>query len=174
MNRFYQLFISGVTILLSACASSPGYTLAPVEPFEKAKYLGTWYEIARMDFYFEKDLAKVTANYSANSDGTIKVVNRGYNLKKKVWKQSEGKARFRSNDSIAMLEVSFFGPFYSDYNVIALDPNYQYALVAGKNTSYLWILSRTKTIPDAIRRQYLNQAQSLGFKTDELVWTVQE
>lgn len=174
MNRFYQLLISGITILLGACSSLPSYPLKAIEPFDKNRYLGTWYEIARMDFRFERDLGQVTATYSANPDGTIKVINRGYHLIKKEWKQAEGKARFRGNSSVARLEVSFFGPFYSDYNVIALDPDYQYALVAGKDTGYLWILSRTKTIPDSIRTQYLNQAQSLGFKTNELVWTEQE
>ena len=173
MNKAFHFLISCIAMALGACASGTNYPLKAIEPFDKSRYLGTWYEVARMDFRFERDLAQVTATYTTNPDGTIKVVNRGYHLKKKEWKQAEGKARFRGSSSVAMLEVSFFGPFYSDYNVIALDSDYQYALVTGKNTGYLWILSRTKTIPDSIKQQYLQQAQSLGFKTEELVWTVQ-
>lgn len=126
-----------------------------VTPFYKEKYLGKWNEIARLDFKFEKDLNNTTAEYSLNDNGTIKVNNQGYNIKKEEWSQAIGKAKFVGENDIAMLKVSFFGPFYSDYNVIAIDPEYQYALVAGKNTDYLWILSRENSIPDDIKAKYL-------------------
>jgi apolipoprotein D and lipocalin family protein len=141
-----------------------------VTPFEKEKYLGKWYEIARMDFKFERNLKNTTATYSINSDNSIKVDNRGYNYKKSAWKQAIGKAKFTGDPNIAMLKVSFFGPFYGGYNVIALDKEYKYALVAGQNLSYLWILSREKTIPEDVKQTYLKIAEKLGFITSELIW----
>ena len=107
-----------------------------VTPFDADKYLGTWYEIARFDFKFEKGLSKTTANYSLNDDGSIHVINRGYDAKKGKWKESVGKAVFVEEPDVAMLKVSFFGPFYSGYNVAALDPDYKYALVIGRNLDY--------------------------------------
>jgi len=119
--------------------------------FDIEKYLGKWYEIARMDFRFERDLNNVTANYSRNDNGTIKVDNQGYNYVTKEWKQAIGKAKPAGQPDEARLKVSFFGPFYSAYNVIALDSEYKYALVAGKNLKYLWILSRETTVPESIK-----------------------
>lgn len=141
-----------------------------VSPFDKGKYVGKWYEIARLDFRFEKDLMNTTAEYSLNDDGTIKVVNQGYNTKKNKWVSATGKAKFVGEDSIAMLKVSFFGPFYAGYNVIAIDAEYKYALVAGKNLDYLWILSRYTTVPAEIRSKYLKTAQDFGYNTDNLIW----
>jgi len=155
--------------LLTSCASIPkGVTV--VSPFEKEKYLGKWFEIARFDFRFERGLNNTTAEYSLNSNGTIKVVNRGYNYEKKIWKEATGKAKFVQHESIAMLKVSFFGPFYGGYNVIAIDPEYKYALVSGSNFDYLWILSREKTIPAEIKSLYLEKAEKLGYKVSNLLW----
>jgi apolipoprotein D and lipocalin family protein len=141
-----------------------------VKPFDKEKYLGKWYEIARMDFKFERNMNNVTANYSMNENGYIRVVNRGYETIKKEWKDAVGKAKFSGSPDEARLKVSFFGPFYAAYNVIALDDQYKYALVCGKNLSYLWILSRETTIPEDIKQQYLDLAQKIGFNTSALVW----
>jgi len=156
-------------LVITSCAVIPQGAVA-VKPFDKAKYLGKWYEIARFDFRFEKDLNNVTAEYSQNDDGTIKVHNRGYNYIKKEWSEVFGKAKFAGDDNTAMLKVSFFGPFYSPYNVIALDKDYQYALVTGKNFDYLWILSRNTTIPEEIKKEYLQLADKIGFTTTNLVW----
>lgn len=158
---------------LFSCATIPDGAEA-VKPFEKEKYLGKWYEIARKDFKFEKDLIYTTAEYSINKNGTIKVDNRGYNPFKKKWSQAIGKAKFVRDENTAMLKVSFFGPFYAGYNVIALDKDYQYALIAGQNLDYLWILSRKKTIPEDIKIQYLKIAESVGYKTDDLIWVKQD
>ncbi len=125
---------------------------------------------ARLDFRFERDLNNTTAEYSANDEGSIRVVNRGYNYKTNEWKEAVGKAKFVSDENTAMLKVSFFGPFYSGYNVIALDAGYQYALIAGKNTDYLWILSRTPAIPAEVKQNYLQIAAKLGYKTEDLIW----
>ena len=141
-----------------------------VTPFNKEKYLGKWYEIARLDFRYERNLNNTTAEYSLNANGTIKVDNRGFNYKKGKKEQAIGKAKFVGDENIAMLKVSFFGPFYAGYNVIALDQDYKYALVSGDRRKYLWILSREPVIPEDIRINYLKVAENLGYKTSDLVW----
>ena len=167
-----NLTITGI-FLLNSCSNIPNGVKA-VQPFDKQKYLGKWYEIARIDFRFEKDLNNTTANYSINNDGSIKVDNQGFNYKTMKWQQAIGKAKFIGNNNVAMLKVSFFGPFYSGYNVIALDSEYKYALVAGKNLSYLWILSRDTTIPEDVKQNYLKIAENFGFKTSSLIWVEQD
>ena len=156
-------------LTFNSCSTIPEGATA-VTPFDKEKYLGKWYEIARMDFRFERNLNNTTANYSVNNDGTIKVDNRGFNYKTMKWEQAIGIAKFVGKPNVAMLKVSFFRPFYSGYNVIALDSEYKYALVAGKNLSYLWILSRETTIPENIKQNYLKIAENLGFKTSSIIW----
>ena len=154
---------------LSSCSTIPNGVIA-VKPFDKERYLGKWYEIARIDFKYERDLNNTTAEYTLNSNGTIKVDNKGYNPKNGEWKQAVGKAKFVGDENIAMLKVSFFGPFYSGYNVIALDPDYRYALVAGASFKYLWILSRETSIPDDIKNKYLKIAKDFGYNTSDLLW----
>lgn len=160
-------------ILLTTCKTIPPNATA-VQNFQKDKYLGTWYEIARLDFKFERNLSHTKAEYSLREDGKIKVLNSGYHTIKKEQKVAEGKAKFVGNESEAKLKVSFFGPFYSGYNVIAIDDEYRYALVIGKNLKYLWILSREKNIPSEIKDQYVSIAKDLGYPVDELVWVEQD
>jgi apolipoprotein D and lipocalin family protein len=160
---------AGALVLIKSCRTIPKNVQA-VQPFNLNKYLGTWYEMARFDFRFERGLNNVTANYSLNEDGTIKVINRGYDYRARKWKESIGKAKFVSAPDIAMLKVSFFGPFYSGYNVIAIDPDYQYALVCGKNRDYLWILSRQKGIPETIKQDYVQKARGWAFDVSRLLW----
>lgn len=155
-------------VVLKSCRTIPKDVVA-VQPFDLDKYLGKWYEIARIDFKFEKDLNNTTAEYSLGGNGTVKVVNRGYNVKTNQWQEATGKAK-RVSDEKAILKVSFFGPFYSGYNVIALDPEYRYALVCGKNHDYLWILSREKTIPATVREEFLQKATEEGFDVSRLIW----
>jgi apolipoprotein D and lipocalin family protein len=152
-----------------SCTSIPKGAVA-VKPFDIDKYLGKWYEIARMDFRFERNLNNTTANYSRNKNGTIKVDNRGYHYVEKEWKQAIGKAKPAGQPGEARLKVSFFGPFYSGYNVIALDSEYKYALIAGENLKYLWILSRETTVPESIKNSYLKIAQDLGYDISALIW----
>jgi apolipoprotein D and lipocalin family protein len=156
-------------VLLKACKTIPKNAVA-VKPFDVGKYLGKWHEIAPFDYRFEKNLNNTTATYSLNDDGSIKVVNRGYNYKKEKWEEATGKAKFVSSPGEAKLKVSFFGPFYSGYNVIAIDANYKYALVAGKNLNYLWLLSREKTIPENIRQSFLQKATEVGYNVKKLIW----
>jgi len=161
--------VLGIFTLLSCSTIPKGVTA--VKSFDKARYLGKWYEIARMDFRFERNLNNTTAYYSLNADGkSIKVLNKGFDYTTHKWKEATGKAKFVGDETTAMLNVSFFGPFYSGYNVIAIDSEYRYALVAGKNLKYLWILARETTIPDSIKQEYLSLAEKYGFKTSELIW----
>ncbi|QXU42931.1 lipocalin family protein [Pedobacter sp. D749] len=173
-NTLLLATLAIIAAAYASCKVSIPKGASAVKPFNKGKYLGTWYEIARMDFKFEKNLKNVTATYSKNDDGSIKVDNKGYDMVKNEWKQSIGKAKFVKSDDEARLKVSFFGPFYAGYNVIDIDKDYQYALIAGNNLNYLWILSRTKYIPDAIKSDYLRKANDLGYQTQDLVWTVQD
>tara|TARA_R110002072_G_scaffold37323_7_gene109314 strand:+ start:199 stop:693 length:495 start_codon:yes stop_codon:yes gene_type:complete len=154
---------------LFSCATIPNGAIA-VKPFDKEKYLGKWYEIARKDLKFERNLSNTTAEYSLNDNGTIKVVNRGYNTVKGKWVQAIGKAKFVGKENIAKLKVSFFGPFYSGYNVIAIDNEYRYALIAGESLKYLWILSREENIPEEIKDNYLKIAEEIGYNTSDLIW----
>lgn len=144
-----------------------------VPNFDINKYLGLWYEIARMDFYWEKDKTNTTARYLLNDDGTIQVINRGFDQKSKEWKRSKGIAK-QVKEGYGKLKVSFLGPIYSPYTIIDLDDKYKYALVTGKNTDYLWILSRDKKIPDEIKDRFLNKAERLGYELDNLVWPSHE
>lgn len=149
-------------------------TLPVIKDFELEKYLGEWYEIARLDFFWEKGLKNVKANYSLNEDASIKVINSGVKIKDNKLKQSVGKAKFLGEPNEGALKVSFFGPFYSGYNIMHIGGNYEYALVFGENLDYMWILSRTKTITPELQAKYLEYARTAGYAVEELVWTIQE
>ncbi|KIA96604.1 hypothetical protein OC25_02415 [Pedobacter kyungheensis] len=155
--------------LIYSCASIPKNAKA-VQPFLPDAYLGKWYEIARFDYIFERNLDNVTANYSKGKNGEIKVLNKGFNYKKQKWSSSEGIAKFTGAENTAALKVSFFRPIYAAYNVIAIDKDYKYAMVAGKNLNYLWLLSRQKTMPMALQRAYLKQAEEIGYDTGKLIY----
>lgn len=154
---------------LAGCMGIPDGA-EPVKGFEIDRYLGKWYEIARLDHRFERGLSNVTAQYSMRDDGGVLVINRGFKTTKGEWDEAEGKAYFVDDPTVGMLKVSFFGPFYGAYNVIALDQkDYQWSLVAGPDTGYLWILSREPQLDKDIFDELVGLAQSLGFDTDELI-----
>jgi len=158
------------SLALGGCLGVPE-GVRPVEDFTLDKYLGKWYEIARLDHPFERGLSNVTAEYSLRDDGGVKVINRGFKTSSNKWEDAEGKAYFVGEPSIGQLKVSFFGPFYGAYNVIALDKEaYQWSLVVGPDTDYLWILSRTPVLDQAIVEQLLSQAKPHGFNTQELIF----
>ena len=167
--------LSGLILVARSATSRPiPDGLQAVKPFDKSKYLGTWYEIARLDYRYERNLDNVSATYTLKDNGTIRVDNKGYNYKKQKWQESIGKAKPSGDPNEGRLKVSFFGPFYAAYNIIAIDDNYKYALVAGKNTDYLWLLSREKTMPEDVKNKYLDIARKAGYKVDELVWVKQD
>ena len=147
--------------------------MAVIKPFDVRRYAGLWYEIARLDHSFERGLSRVTANYSLRDDGSIQVVNRGFDSEKQKWKEAEGVAKFIGPSDTGSLKVSFFGPFYGGYHVIALDSNYQWSMVIGPDTSYLWILCRQQHLPPGVKEPLLNQARSLGVQTEALIWVDQ-
>lgn len=158
-------------LMLAGCSTAPPEGVRPVTSFEINRYLGQWYEIARLDHSFERGMSNVNATYQLQDDGSVKVINRGFDTQRQAWKEAIGRALFIGDSSIASLKVSFFGPFYGGYHVIALDQqNYRWSLVAGPDRDYLWILSRDKTLPADIREQLVNKARALGFATDKLIW----
>jgi len=175
-RRLFSL-LCGVALMttfgLSGCSFKPPAGIAPVTPFAADRYLGTWYEIARLDHSFERGMTHVTAQYQANTDGSIQVTNRGYLPDMKAWKDAIGRAVFTGSRDEGALKVSFFGPFYGGYFVAALDPNYAWSLVVGPNRDYFWILARTPTLDDALKSTLLAQAQALGIDTAQLIWVNQ-
>jgi apolipoprotein D and lipocalin family protein len=160
--------------LLTGCLGMP-QGVRPVTGFELDRYLGTWYEIARLDHSFERGLARVTAEYSLREDGGVRVVNRGYSAEKRAWKEAVGKAYFVEDENTGYLKVSFFGPFYGSYVVFELDQaGYQYAFISGPDTSYLWLLARTPTVSVEVLQRFMQRAAALGFDTDALILVEQD
>jgi len=157
-------------LILTGCVGIPK-GIKPVTDFKVEEYLGTWYEIARLDHSFERGLTRVTADYSLRDDGGVRVVNRGYSEKEKRWKEVEGKAFFVRGPDQGHLKVSFFGPFYGSYVVFELDhEKYRHALVCGPDKSYLWILARSPEITDDLRDRLVEKASALGFDTAKLIF----
>ena len=155
--------------LLAACTGLP-QGVQPVQPFDAERYLGTWYEIARLDHSFERGLEQVSANYSLREDGGIRVLNKGYSAEDGKWQEAEGKAYLMGAADEGYLKVSFFGPFYGAYGIFELDQqDYQYAFVAGYSTDYLWLLARTPTVSPALIERFKAEASKRGFATDQLI-----
>lgn len=170
MKKFYVLLL----FLFSSCTSIPE-GIKPVKNFDVVRYLGKWYEIARLDHSFERDLNNIFAQYSLTEDGGIKVLNSGLNKYTGQLEQAEGKAYFTGKSDIGSLKVSFFGPFYGGYHIIELDHNaYQYAMVAGPDRDYLWILARNPKLEPAILKKLINKAKGLNFKVDKLIFPKQK
>lgn len=160
-------------MLATGCGTSrPPQGIQPVAGFDLQAYLGTWYEIARLDHVFERGLEQVRAEYSLNPDGSVRVLNSGYDPAKKKWKTAEGRARFAGAPNQASLAVSFFRPFYAGYHVFALDPR-EYALVTSGSRDYLWILARSATLRPERTAALLAQAAAAGFDTNALIWVKQ-
>ncbi|MFT5084698.1 MAG: apolipoprotein D and lipocalin family protein [Lentisphaeria bacterium] len=167
----YVLFFS---IFLGGCLGMPK-NVKPVTGFYLEKYLGTWYEIARLDHSFERGLEQVSATYSLRQDGGVRVLNKGFSVVENSWNEAEGKAYFVNNASEGYLRVSFFGPFYGSYVVFELEKeNYQYAFVSGPDLSYLWLLSRTPELPESIINKFVAQSKTLGFDTNSLIMVKQQ
>lgn len=161
------------TFLLAGCAVTP-QGVTPIENFELDRYLGTWYEIARLDHRFERGLSQVSATYSKRPDGGIDVLNRGLDSRTGQWKEATGRAYFIDEPHVARLKVTFFWPFYGGYNVIALDhEHYAYALICGPNRNYLWVLARDRQLDATIIQQLVATAGRLGFETGQLIFVDQ-
>ncbi|MBT0665680.1 lipocalin family protein [Geobacter pelophilus] len=163
-----------LTLFFTGCAGMPEQ-VKPIDNFKVQNYLGKWYEIARLDHSFERGLTRVTAEYGLREDGGLRVTNRGYLAKENRWKEAIGKAYFVTEMDKGYLKVSFFGPFYGSYVIFDLDQeNYQYSLVCGPDTTYLWILSRTPRIEAAVKNRLVAKAASLGFDTSKLIYVAHD
>lgn len=163
-----------VLVLLGGCSTSPPAGITAVTSFDVNRYAGKWYEIARLDHSFERGLTDINASYRLQPDGSLRVLNRGYDPAEGEWEQAEGRARFTGDSRTGSLEVSFFGPFYGGYHVAALDKtNYRWALVMGPSRDYFWILARDKQLSPALRDQLITRARQLGIRTERLIWVSQ-
>lgn len=173
MHSLRFIYLVLILSVIYGCTGLPE-NVTPVQPFELDRYLGKWYEIARLDHSFERGLERVTAEYSLREDGGVSVVNRGYSAKQAKWKTAEGKAYFVGSRDQGYLKVSFFGPFYGSYVIFELDSaNYQYAFVSGPDTSYLWLLSRTPQLSQKIIDQFIEKSKAFGFAVDQLIFVQQ-
>lgn len=169
-----RIILIALILGLAGCARIPDGVTA-VKGFDVQRYLGTWYEIARLDHSFERGLENVTATYSLVKDGSLRVVNRGFDPKLKRWKEAVGKAYFVSGTDVGRLKVSFFGPFYSGYNIIGIDgQKYSYVLICGNSRDYLWILARQPELPRTVTDSLVQKAKSLGFDTGALMFVHQK
>lgn len=155
---------------LAGCSTAPPQGVAVVSPFSAQRYMGDWFEIARLDHRFERGLSRVSAQYTLQPDGSVRVINRGYDAAKGKWNEAEGRAVFTGDPNTASLKVSFFGPFYGGYHVVALDEQYRWAMVMGPDTDYLWILAREPKLPADVRERLVQKAASLGIDTRALIW----
>lgn len=169
MGRAILAAIFWLVAAVTGCTGVPE-GLEPVSEFEPHCYMGRWYEIARLNHSFERDLNNVSATYTRKANGDIQVKNRGFDTKIGRWKEIEGHARFLVDETVGSLKVSFFGPFYGGYHIIALDrQHYTYAAVTGPSRSYFWILSRNRTLDESIYNKLVAQAVAWGFDTNQLI-----
>ena len=169
--------LSSLVILCAALCGCirPPAGVPTVDNFSAERYLGRWYEIARLDHSFERGLTDVSATYSRRDDDGLRVVNRGYDPVKKIWKEAIGRAYFVEGAEQGLLKVSFFGPFFGGYNIIDLDQqDYSWVLVCGPSHDYLWILSRTPLLDERITARLLAKAKDLGFASSSVIRVTQQ
>ncbi|TCD47640.1 lipocalin family protein [Chlorobium sp. N1] len=168
--KITALFRRALCILLLVPAGCTGVPegLEPVGNFSLERYLGTWYEIARIPNSFEKDFEEVSATYTLSEDGSVRVENRGYDGRKQEWKSVKGRAKFAGAADRGALEVSFFGPFYASYNVLVLDPEYRWALVSGHDRDLLWILGRSPVMEEGLYDELRKKAAAMGFDASKI------
>ena len=166
----YPLLLHSVLLAMAGC--TPKYPpLATVEKVDLQRYAGTWYEIARYEHYFEKGCSDVSATYALTDEGKVEVLNRCTDEEGKR-KEAKGIA-YAVDENKSRLKVSFFRPFYGDYWILMLDEEYRYALVGDPSRKYLWILSRTPQLDEAIVQTILQKLPSLGYTASALIWTKQ-
>ncbi|MDC3250257.1 lipocalin family protein [bacterium] len=170
MKKFLYLLS---LVILTGCTGMPEL-VKPVQKFELDRYLGKWYEVARLDHSFERGLSRVSAEYTLKDDGGVKVLNRGFSAEENKWNEAEGKAYFVDKADVGHLKVSFFGPFYGSYVVFELEQeNYEYAFISGPNTDYLWLLSRTPVVEAEVIEKFKKMAKERGFAVKNLIFVDQ-
>ena len=174
LSRSWRILVMVALLGLAACSTAPPQGITAVTPFDVKRYEGQWFEVARMDHSFERGMSDVSARYRVQADGSVQVINRGFDVQKNDWKEAVGRALFTGDPTTASLKVSFFGPFYGGYHVVALDQQaYQWAMVVGPDRDYVWILARDKQLSPAVREPLLAQAKALGIAVDKLIWVAQ-
>jgi lipocalin len=166
MKKFF-LFALVASVFMSC--NEPTVNNATVPSININRYLGYWYEIARYDHVFERGMNYVMANYTLRDDGKIDVLNTSI----KDGRAEDTKAVARTTQIPGLLKVTFCPPFSSDYRILMVDDNYQYALVTGSTKNYLWILSRTPQLDDATLSLILSEAEGRGYDTNKLIWVKQ-
>lgn len=169
MKKFFLFLTVFTSIFFYGCSNcSTTADIPAVSGFDVNRYLGKWYEIARLPFYFEKDMSMVTANYFLTPDGKLHVINSG--IKNGKPKEIHGYVRNAGAPGTGELEVSFFRPFYGKYRIIYLDKDYQVALVTSDCRDKLWILSRTPELPPETLADLLFMLNKMKFNTAELIF----
>lgn len=177
MKKLLLVFLSAFFIVTGGFAlevNDFSRSMDVVNTVDLDKYLGTWYEFARLDVSFERGMINTQANYTlldpdCKGRTRIRVINSGE--KNGRFKKAKGRAIIPDANEPGRLMVSFFGPFFGDYNIIALDTeNYQWVLVAGSSTKYLWILTREKDLDPEILDMLKSKAESYGYDTDALIY----
>lgn len=166
MKTVMSVLLSSLLCLVAGSCKGQEIDNSTVKSLDLNRYLGDWYEIARFDHSFERGISHARASYSLNDDGTIRVRNTG--IKEGKHKMSTGKAKL--TDTVGRLRVSFFGPFYSDYRVMMLSEDYDYALVGSGSSKYLWILSRNPVVPGDVLEKILSTATNRGYDINQLIW----
>lgn len=173
MVELMKKIVLFASFVLCACVSVPE-GISPIKDFNVNRYLGKWYEIARLENRFEEGLKQITAEYTVLEDGEIKVLNRGVNIETGKPEVAEGKAFFIDKPNVGSLKVSFFWPFYGGYHIVELDrENYGYVMISGSDRDYLWILAREPKLDSDILKKLIDKASQLGFNTSKLIFPEQ-
>lgn len=175
MRRMSLVLVLAMASLLAGCVShAPPPGITAVTPFDAQRYQGRWHELARLDHSFERGMTDVTADYTLQPDGSVRVVNRGFDPEKGAWREAQGRAYFTGEPTTGSLRVSFFWPFYGGYHIAALDDDYRWALVVGPARDYCWILARDTQLPPEVRDAILARASALGIDTSALIWVTHD
>lgn len=161
------IIVSLALLVLAGCKSTKD--LAVVSDFSPERYMGVWYEAARYPHRFEKGMSSVSATYTLNEDGTVKVLNRGFLDEEAKWEEIEGVARPKGRSDIGWLKVSFFKPFYASYKIVYLDDDYSRAIIAGPTYGYLWILSRSPNLPDNELETLIQRTEQMGYERKKII-----
>ena len=165
------ILIVAIVMTAISCNAQREINRATVTSLDVERYMGRWYEIARFDHSFERHMEYCKAQYTLLPDGKILVENSGVDSRNGKFRIADGKAKL--GDHPGQLRVSFFLFFYSDYNILALDKNYEWALIGSKSPKYLWILSRTQKLPEVVLNEILATAQNRGYDTSKLIMVQQ-
>ena len=171
MKKGYLLTLMAMVVAIGCNAQDEMIDRRTVTDFDLKRYMGRWYELARYDHRFERNMVQCEAFYTLHPDGKVEVRNTGLDTTTGKPHTSIGKAK--AGKHTGQLRVSFFLFFYSDYNILALGPDYDWALVGSHSPKYLWILSRTPSLPQTTLDHILNIARHRGYDTTQLIWVEQ-